>query len=502
MDLRDFLSRLAEEGQLKAIGEEVDWNLQAGGVCTMSNRVGGPSVHFQRVKGYPEGYTMAGSLFTGPANVQYKPVKPWGRQAVALGLGADTDYETFIGELLVRMGTPIRPTEVSTGTCKENILTGGDVDVTRFPVPYLHEGDGGRYGTISTLIVSDPETGWQHWGYYRWMVVGPNKLVAPLAPFHAPFLPMNPLNMIYQKHAAQSRPMPFCIVLGGDPAVFLASSFFSPPGTDHAGIAGGLRKDPISLVRAETNDLLVPADAEIVLEGEVVPGEMAEEGPFPEYVRRTQRAPQPVYTIKAITHRNQPIFPFSAEGHKVSDSLSLVSTAVSLELTRACKGMGFPLRWVNCPVETMMALCVASIQVWHSGMPARLARFLFTAHPLGLWFDKVIILDHDVDPVDWKYIMQDWSYKVNASVGVHYLNGPRSYLVDYSNADEKNNMEGTKIYFDTTFPYWWDKAWIPKRLSFETTFPKEIQDLVVERWGEYGLAGKPWVRKPPPTVTY
>jgi len=100
-----------------------------------------------------------------------------------------------------RSKAPIPPMQVDTGPCKENIATGADADILKFPVPYIHEGDGGRYGTCSVVIVKDPESGAQKWGYHRWMVLDGQRLTGPLS---QPLLGVKELNSVYRKYEARN----------------------------------------------------------------------------------------------------------------------------------------------------------------------------------------------------------------------------------------------------------------------------------------------------------
>jgi len=269
----------------------------------------------------------------------------------------------------------------------------------------------------------------------------------------------------------------------------------APPGTDKAALAGGLRQDPIPLVRAETSDLLVPAEAEMIIEGEVRPGERAEEGPFPQWIGRTPKTSQPVYHIKAITYRHNPILPIAAEGSKISDSLALTSTTLSLALTQGCGAVGLPIRWVNCPVETMMALCVVSLRKFYDGQPSRAAKFLFALPFAQPWFDKVLVLDDDVEAIDWERIMTDWWQKPNPSKDYHFLAaGNPTMLSAYSNSPAKTDVPATKVWIDATWPKTWEKTWIPRRVGFES-YPEALQQRVVERWKELGLPGETVVKK-------
>jgi 4-hydroxy-3-polyprenylbenzoate decarboxylase len=224
VELRQYLDKLKQQGQLNTIEEPIDWKLQAGAICSASNRNGGPAVLLNNIKDYSKGFSLAGGLYTGPPNVLYAKEKPWSRQAIMLGLDPEVDWEGFVSEMTAGIANPIKPIQVTSGPCKQNIISGEDVDVLKLPVPYLHEGDGGRYGTCSFVIVKDPETNWQYWGFHRWMVIDRNRLAGPLEPTIAPFLSFPPyhLSIIYEKYRAQKKAMPFCIVIGGDPANLLA----------------------------------------------------------------------------------------------------------------------------------------------------------------------------------------------------------------------------------------------------------------------------------------
>jgi len=498
MDLRGFLKRLEEVGQLLAVDEEVDRDLQASALCALSNRSGGPAAHFKKVKGYPD-WSLAGSLLTGPSNLLSRPERPWSRQALALGLPANADYETFMGTLLERWLQPIPPITVSTGPCKDVILRGPDADLGKLPIPRLTARDGGAYGTMGVVAVRDPETGQQHCGWYRWMVVDGGRLA--LSPQHltAPFLPRSGLAAIHAKYRAAGRPMPVAIVMGGDPAYLMAAAMFLPPEADQTSITGGLRREPLTLAKAETADVFIPADAEVVIEGEVSADEMVQEGPFPQLIWWTPLSPAPLLRVTAVTHRQSPILPFSAEGEKYSDALSLISTCVSLALFRFTKEtMGRPVRWLYCPPETLMAFCVASMWVMHSGHPAIIARHVH-AHPLAGWFDKILVCEEEVEPADWQQILQELTEKANPATQWQKILGAPSFTQRvYANSDEKHKVPATRMYVTAFSPTWWDKTWIGKRISFENSFPEAVRQRVVARWKELGLPGEPVIKKPVP----
>jgi 4-hydroxy-3-polyprenylbenzoate decarboxylase len=498
-DLRWYLGELEKQGELKTVDKVMHWDLEAPAVCAMTNRVGGPAVHFRKVRGYPEGYTLAGSLFTGPGTANPHPRTPWTRLAIALGLDKNIGYEELMDKLIERRNQPLPPTRVATGSCKEIVLSGEQVDLLAFPFPKLHQEDGGRYINGCITIAKDP-SGPVHWGSYRWMIQNKNTLVGYFAPQGgAIFPPQSPLASIHAGYEARNQVMPLCIALGGDPAAFLAANLRLPPGTNEAEIAGGLRQDPLELVKAETNDLLVPAQAEIIIEGEVRPGERAMEGPFPGWTRYGQAIPQPVLHVKAITHRRNPILPFIVES-KVSDSLALASVLGSMELTRAVRQeTNAPIRWLNLPVESCLGLLVVSTMNRWRGFVYFLSEF-FHMQKSRWWFDKLIFVEGDVRPIDLDEVMRDIGAKCHPLRNIHVEGswGPLSPVVNYATPEERERGTMPLVTIDTTWPAHWEPTELPKRVTFEGCYPRDIQDRVIARWKEYGLKGQPVRYEVPP----
>jgi 3-polyprenyl-4-hydroxybenzoate decarboxylase and related decarboxylases len=171
----------------------------------------------------------------------------------------------------------IAPRLVETGPCKQNILTGDEIDVFRFPVPMWTVGeDPGLFLTAPCVVSKDPETGIRNVGTYRIQLKERNKTG----------IHMGKTRHIYrhiQKNEAQGKPTPVAIVVGSDPTIGLASVSSVPFGVDELAVAGALRGEPVDVVKCETVDLEVPATAEIVIEGLIRPGYRELEGPFGEY---------------------------------------------------------------------------------------------------------------------------------------------------------------------------------------------------------------------------
>jgi len=192
---------------------------------------------------------------------------------------------------------------VESGPVMENVMTGAEVDVTRFPVPIWHERDGGRYiGTGSFNVTMDPEEKWINAGTYRVMIHDKQSVGFYISPGkHG--------RIHREKYQARNEPMPVVIVCGGDPLTFLMSSSEMPYGVCELDIVGGLRGKPLKVVRGKVTGLPFPANAEIVLEGFVEPGKVKLEGPFGEWTGYygSDVREEPVMDVKAIYHRNDPI---------------------------------------------------------------------------------------------------------------------------------------------------------------------------------------------------
>ena len=159
-DLREFIAALEAEREIVRMQHEVDWNLEVGAIARRANEANLPAALFERIRGYPAGYRIFSEALSNHRRI-----------AVALGLPADTPVKKLIDVYLERKKKPIAPVLVPTGPCKENIRTGEEVDLTRFPVPFIHDCDGGRFiGSWHLTICKDLDSGWVNWGMYRHML--------------------------------------------------------------------------------------------------------------------------------------------------------------------------------------------------------------------------------------------------------------------------------------------------------------------------------------------
>ncbi len=501
-DLREFLKTLEEAGSLNVIEKEIHWNQQAACICAMSQRVWGGAVHFKRIKGYPEGYSLAGGILAGSPMMTHLPIKikAWSRIALSMELSPDVSYEELQSVLIERKRETLSPIRVASGPSQEEVHMASDIDILEFPFPLIHESDRGRYGTFHNLIVKEMDGEYQDWSSTRFLILSPSELVGSFLPVEPSLLPIRGdyTHRIYQQYEKRGEAMPFAIAIGGPPTNYLASMTYTPYGIYKPDLAGGYGLDPLEVVRAKTSELLVPAHAEIIIEGEVLPRQRREEGPFGEFtIGYSKPSMQPLFKLKCITHRKDPILPFVAEGTMGCDSYIALSLTASSSIFEVLKFMrGWPVKWVALPPEMGLVTCIVATSQPYGGYPTHLARTVFSSHFADM-IDKLIVVSDEIPAYDMVSVLLDFGEKVNPAYDVHILDqGCKiSPLVAYDREGEELKTSA-KVVFDALWPWGTKPEDIPVRLAFEACIPKVIQERVINRWAEYGLSDlKPYWKK-------
>jgi 2,5-furandicarboxylate decarboxylase 1 len=280
MDLRTFLSDLEKAGELLHIRKSVNPRFLS--ALTAQSKRG---VYFSAIQGY-DMPVAAGLVST----------------LDRLAIGMHSPKEALGRRLAEAVQRPISPVVVKQGSCQEVILAGEEVDLTRLPLPLQGELDGGPYISAGMTIARDPEYG-RNAGFYRFMYSDPMHLAIGLT---GP----SDLRLFYQRALSAKRPVPMAVAIGTHPSDMVAVTYKAPVGCDELAIAGGLRGEPLELVRCRTIDAEAPADAEIVLECEILPtGFTVDEGRFGEFTRfMGGLVYMPLVQVKAITHRKNAIF--------------------------------------------------------------------------------------------------------------------------------------------------------------------------------------------------
>jgi len=468
-DLREFIANLEKEGEALRIEDEIDWNLEAGAMIRRSNEAGLPALFFQNVKGYPEGYRLFGEALSNHRRI-----------AIAMDMAPDTHVKQLIEEYSKRKKLPIKPVLVSDGACKENIQIGDEVDLFKFPVPMVHEGDGGRFiGTWHLTICKDSNSDWVNWGMYRHMVHNRNTLGAQARPHtHA--------IKIGQGWMEKGKPMEIAIVIGVEPISTFCAAAPIPYGVSEVDIAGGIRGEPVQLIKCETVDLEVPATAEIVIEGELRLGETMKEGPFGEYIgyMGSRREALPVIHVKAVTHRNNPILSMGSEGYPVTSTHITHSVTNPAECLEILRTFGIPVTGACEFTEAATMLMVVAIK-------AGRARADDVAH--AIWASRlgpatpwVIVVEDDVDPFDMGQVLHALASKCHPWRGIVRLEHARGQaLIPWLSRHEQKYLLGSRAYFDCTWPPDWDPEDVPKRCSFDSIYPVEVQQKALDILRKY-----------------
>jgi 4-hydroxy-3-polyprenylbenzoate decarboxylase len=381
-----------------------------------------------------------------------------------------------------RVRSRIKPVVVSKAPCKENVLMGDAVDLFRFPAPMIHEGDGGRYlGTWHMVITRDLGSDWVNWGMYRLMVYN-RKILTSICETYSH------LYAIKAKYEYQKRPMPVAIAIGADPISSFAAATQLGIGRSEAEFASALRQEPVELVKCETNDLLVPAHAEIILEGELIEGTKIAEGPFGEYTgyRSNPRDRQIAYRINAITYRDNPILTMSCPGVPVDDTAIVVGLTNSVALKRHLQRHGVPVTGVYVPPETECFLAIVGINPSYCNTASVIANAIFSTSR-GTY--KVIIVDADVDVFDLHQVLHALATKCHPVRGIRVSDREAAMqLTPFLSPEEKKWRKGASVAFDCTWPFEWSReSEVPLRISFDEAYPEEVKRKVTGNWAKYGF---------------
>ena len=390
-DLRGYLRLLEEAGLLHRITAEVDLKHEIGAICARSLAREGPALLFENVKGYPGMPFVANLLSTLPQ--------------LGIVFNVDPDEEKLYERAVYGMDHRMPSVVLEAGPCKEVIVTEDGVDLYRFPTPWWHEHDGGQYlGTTTGVITRDPDTGILNMGSYRTMIKDKSTLTMTGGTHGANSAggPGGGAHILSNEKAGL--PTPVALAMGMDPLLTLASGSPVTP-NEHGQMefeaAGGWRGGPTELVKCETNDLLVPASAEIVIEGEFLPNVRTPEGPHGEswgFYGENKEAF--VLKVKCITHRRDPIT-YGLICQMVEDYPRHIVKAGSF-LSRLIEESGMTnIKDAYFPQVGRHGIIIISAQIHDREEPRRIMEAAWeTDH-----YRWVVVVDDDCDVRDWNDVM-------------------------------------------------------------------------------------------------
>ena len=484
-DLRDFMTQLEAQGELKRVTAEVDPRLEMTEICDRVLKAGGPAVLFER----PKGHTMPvlGNLFGTP-------------KRVALGMGADSvDALRDIGKLLAFLKEPdppkgfkdvlerwipigkqvmhMAPKELSSAPCQEIVWEGADVDLSRIPVQTCWPEDAGPLITWGLVVTRGPHKKRQNLGIYRQQVIAPNKVIMRWLAHRG-----GALDFRDHCEAHPGQPFPVAVALGADPATILGAVTPVPDTLSEYQFAGLLRGGRTEVVKCMGSALQVPAGAEIVLEGVIHPNETALEGPFGDHTGYyNEEAPFPVFTIERVTMRRDPIYHSTYTG-KPPDEPAVLGVALN-EVFVPILQKQFPeiADFYLPPEGCSYRLAVVSMKKQYPGHAKRVMFGIWSFLRQFMYTKLIVVTDDDVNIRDWKEVIWALTTRVDAARDTTIV---ESTPIDYLDFASPVSGLGSKMGIDAT------NKW-PGETAREWGRPIAMDAAVKERvdalWSKLGL---------------
>jgi 4-hydroxy-3-polyprenylbenzoate decarboxylase len=466
-DLRDWIRKVEELGELKTL-KKCDWNLEIGAITELvAHRDDGPAVLFDEIKDYPKGYRVLSNSLSSRK-----------RLALTLDLPEGETKMDFVRAWRERYKKikPIPPKFVKKSPLFENVYKDKDVDLLKFPTPKWHELDGGRYiGTGSIDITRDPDEGWVNWGTYRVMIHDKDSVGFYISPGkHG--------RIQREKYISSGKPCKIAMSFGHDPLVFLAGSIEVPYAVPEYEFIGGVRGEPMELIEGEYSGLPIPANAEIVVEGDVVFDQTKVEGPFGEwtgYYGSAER-PEPFVRIKRLYHRNDPIILGSPPGRPPVElgwyRSYLRSALIWDEMEKAgvpdVKGV-----WLTVSGGSRLVI-VVSIKQRYPGHAKQAAVVASQCHAGAYLGRYVIVVDDDIDPSNTDDVIWAMSSRSDPDTDIDIIRRCWSGPLDPIIQPGKKGFNSRAI-IDACRPFEWMKDFPPVAES-----SKEVLDATAKKWGK------------------
>lgn len=407
-DLRDFIDLLEKRGELKRISQEIDPYLEMTEIADRTLRAEGPALLFENPKGYD--IPVLANLFGTP-------------KRVAMGMGQEDVSELReVGKLLAFLKEPEPPKgikealgqipvfkqvlnmpakEVKKAPCQQVILQGDDVDLTKFPIQHCWPGDAAPLITWGLTVTKGPHKKRQNLGIYRQQLLGKNKIIMRWLSHRGGALDFQEW---CKEHPGE--PYPVSVALGADPATILGAVTPVPDTLSEYAFAGLLRGSKTEVVKSISNDLQVPASAEIVLEGHIMPGEMAPEGPYGDHTGYYNEVDDfPVMTVTHITHRKDPIYHSTFTG-RPPDEPAILGVALN-EVFVPILQKQFPeiVDFYLPPEGCSYRMAVVTMKKQYPGHAKRVMMGVWSFLRQFMYTKFVIVCDDDINARDWNDVI-------------------------------------------------------------------------------------------------
>lgn len=483
-DLRDFIAKLEQEGELRRVRVPVDPRLEITEICDRTLRAGGPAILFECPKGFT--VPVLANLFGTP-------------RRVALGMGED-DVSALreVGKLLAFLKEPepprgmkdawrklpifkkvldMAPKTISRPACQEHVLEGEAVDLSRLPVQTCWPEDAGPLITWGLVITKGPHKDRQNLGIYRQQVISRNQVIMRWLSHRGGALDFRDWRQVHP-----GEPFPVAVALGADPATILGAVTPVPDTLSEYAFAGLLRGSRTELAQCLGSGLQAPARAEFVLEGHIHPDETAPEGPFGDHTGYYNEVEEfPVFTVERITHRDHPIYHSTYTG-RPPDEPAVLGVALN-EVFVPILQKQFPeiVDFYLPPEGCSYRLAVVSINKQYPGHAKRIMLGVWSFLRQFMYTKFVIVVDADVDARDWKDVIWALTTRMDpARDTVMIENTP----IDYLDFASPVSGLGSKLGFDATskWPGETTRPW-----GKPITMTAAVRERVDAIWDSLGL---------------
>ena len=491
-DLRDFIHQLEAKGELVRISKGIDTDLEMTEIADRTLRAGGPALLFEN----PKNHTMPvlANLFGTP-------------ERVAMGMGQNSvEALREVGKLLAYLKEPEPPKglkdlwqklpvfkqvlnmpakTVKKAPCQEVVISGEEVDLTQIPVQRCWPGDVAPLVTWGLTVTRGPHKKRQNLGIYRQQVISKNKLIMRWLSHRGGALDFREW---CQTHPGE--PYPVSVALGADPATILGAVTPVPDTLSEYAFAGLLRGDKTEVVKSISNDLQVPASAEIVLEGYIAQDETAPEGPYGDHTGYYNEVDDfPVFTVTHITHRKDPIYHSTYTG-RPPDEPAILGVALN-EVFVPILQKQFPeiVDFYLPPEGCSYRMAVVTMKKQYPGHAKRVMMGVWSFLRQFMYTKFVIVCDDDVNARDWNDVIWAITTRMDpARDTVMIENTP----IDYLDFASPVSGLGSKMGMDATnkMPGETDREW-GEPIVMDEAVKKRVDDI----WDELGIMSASSVKR-------
>jgi 4-hydroxy-3-polyprenylbenzoate decarboxylase len=483
-DLREFINELEKQGELKRITTQVDANLEITEICRRTLDKKGPALLFENVKN--SDMPVLANLFGTTRRV-----------AMAMGQ-EDLIALRKLGKLLAELKQPEPPKglkdaieklpvlkqvlnmpvkTVKKGQCQEVIIEDDAVDLSKLPIQTCWPKDAAPLITWGLTITKGPLKKRQNLGIYRQQLIGKNKLIMRWLSHRG-----GALDFKDWQEKNPDKPFPIAVALGADPATTLAAVTPIPDSLSEYAFAGLLRGKKTKVCSCIGNDLQVPENAEIILEGVLHPGEMADEGPFGDHTGYYNEVESfPVFTVERITHRKNPIYHSTYTGKPI-DEPAVLGVALN-EVFVPLLQQQFPeiTDFYLPPEACSYRMAIVSMKKQYPGHAKRVMMGVWSFLRQFMYTKFVIVVDDDIDVKNWKEVIWAISTRVDPTRDTTLIDNTP---IDYLDFASPVSGLGSKMGIDATnkLPGETDREW-----GESIAMDQSVIDKIDSIWDELSI---------------